>query len=39
MGCWVHVRCAVWSSEVFEDVQGRLGLVEKAIRRSLRTVR
>ena len=36
---WVHARCGLWSSEVYEDEALRLCAVEKAIRRSGRMVR
>ena len=30
---WVHVNCALWSSEVYEEVDGSLQNVEKALTR------
>ncbi|CAB0010900.1 unnamed protein product, partial [Nesidiocoris tenuis] len=31
---WVHVNCALWSSEVFEEIDGSLQNVQSAISRS-----
>lgn len=36
-GDWVHVNCAIWSSEVWEEDNGALQQVEAALTRSKRT--
>ena len=36
---WVHVNCALWSAEVYEDTNGYLCSVHAAIGRGLRLVR
>ena len=36
---WVHVNCAVWSAEVYEEHNGILRCVHTAISRGLRMVR
>ena len=36
---WIHVNCALWSAEVYEDNSGLLYCVHTAISRGLRLVR
>lgn len=35
-GCWAHVNCAMWSSEVFEKEAGVLYNMPSAVRRSVK---
>ena len=39
MDKWVHVNCAVWSAEVYEEHSGLLGMVHTAINRGAQLVR
>ena len=36
---WVHVNCALWSAEVYEDEEGRLKHVYDAVKRGNKIVR
>ena len=38
MDKWVHVNCAVWSAEVYEEHSGLLGMVHTAINRGAQLV-
>ena len=35
---WVHVNCALWSAEVYEDQEGRLKHVHDAFKRGSKLV-
>ncbi len=35
---WIHVNCAIWSAEVYEEVSGTLRCVQTAITRGCRLV-
>ena len=35
---WVHVNCALWSAEVFEEVDGSLQHVQAAAKRGRKMV-
>jgi len=39
-GCdeWVHINCALWSAEVYEDDCGRLKNVNEALKRGNKLV-
>lgn len=36
---WVHINCALWSAEVYEDDDGKLQNVHLALARSRKLVR
>lgn len=36
---WVHINCALWSAEVYEDDSGRLKNVNEALKRGNKLVR
>ena len=38
MDKWVHVNCAIWSAEVYEEHSGLLGMVHTAINRGAQLV-
>ena len=38
LGSWIHLNCAIWSSEVFEKELGVLHQVNAAVRRARRTI-
>ena len=36
---WVHINCALWSAEVYEEIDGTLQRVQNAMARGKKMVR